>query len=94
MTIDELSSIPDEHEIWEIIGYYLAQLCSNIILMIAPDVVVIGGGVVQHRDIILYHCRKHLATTINGYVEGDWEQVIRKATLTDPGLIGAQFLGQ
>lgn len=42
---EELTVLADDNPIWEIISYYLAQLCLNITLMISPEVIILGGGI-------------------------------------------------
>lgn len=47
-----LSEIEDNHPIWKLIGYYLAQLCLNVTLIMSPEKIIIGGGIMNRR--ILY----------------------------------------
>lgn len=48
----KLHTIPDDHDIWEKVGYYLGTLCLNITYMLSPHVIVLGGGIMKRK--ILY----------------------------------------
>ena len=41
----DLSQLEPEHEAHEITSFYLGQLCANIFLTYAPDIIILGGGV-------------------------------------------------
>lgn len=49
----QLHEISDQEKIWKVLGNYLAQLCLNITLTVSPEVIVIGGGIMNRK--ILYH---------------------------------------
>ncbi|CAM3145150.1 Fructokinase [Lactococcus hircilactis] len=37
--------LPDDHPVWEIQAYYIAQIAMNTTLSFAPDQIIFGGGV-------------------------------------------------
>ncbi len=43
--------IPDDDPVWDIEAYYLAQLVRNCIQITAPNVVVMGGGVMERQSL-------------------------------------------
>ena len=54
-SIEELQNIKDDHEIWKIIGHYLAVFCANLAYTLSPEVIILGGGVMNRKilfDII------------------------------------------
>eukprot|EP00828_Plagiopyla_frontata_P019268 TRINITY_DN2464_c0_g1_i1.p2 TRINITY_DN2464_c0_g1~~TRINITY_DN2464_c0_g1_i1.p2 ORF type:complete len:190 (+),score=42.02 TRINITY_DN2464_c0_g1_i1:268-837(+) len=67
-TIDKLSEIADDDPIWQLIGNYIAQVCANIIFLCSPEVIIIGGGV-MNRNILYDIARKEFKKIINGYLE-------------------------
>jgi fructokinase len=46
-----LAEVSEDARVWKLVGYYLAQLCLNITLLLSPEVIVIGGGI-MNRTII------------------------------------------
>lgn len=52
-----VADLPDEYEyngtnIWDLIAYYLAQMCANLTYVVAPHHIVLGGGVMQRDGLI------------------------------------------
>ena len=46
-----LALVSEDARVWKLIAFYLAQLCLNITLLVSPEVIVIGGGI-MNRTII------------------------------------------
>jgi hypothetical protein len=44
-----ISDLGDTHPAWEIISYYVAQLCMIGTLMLAPELIILGGCVITGR---------------------------------------------
>lgn len=55
-----------KHEATQLVGYYLGQLAANILLMLSPERLVFGGGVMQHEPL-LDELRAEAARYLNGY---------------------------
>jgi fructokinase len=91
-----LDALPPDHPAFEIIGYYLGQLASTLILLLAPDRLVFGGGVMQQAALFpLLHATA--ASLLNAYAGlGDrlWldQAVLPPALGADAGIIGAMLL--
>ena len=66
--IEDLAKIPDEDTIWTLIAHYLAQAIVNLSLIISPERIVIGGGV-MNRKILLGMIRKEFVVLLNKYVQ-------------------------
>jgi len=95
----ELASLPDDHPVWELIGFYLAHLCVNIVLTISPEVIVLGGGVLK-REILYRIVRKQTAQLLNGYISSPLlreridEFIVQSPFGSNSGIVGALELGR
>ena len=97
----KLCSLPDSHKIWEIAAYYLAVLCVNLTYTLSPDVIILGGGIMQ-RDVLFKMCRKNFKQLNAGYVSVEKFQTdeglnayIRSSKFgSNAGIIGALLLGK
>lgn len=60
--------IPQDDPFWEIEAEYIAQCAYNTTLMLSPDVIIFGGGVMKQRHMVE---KVHQAFTrlLNGYVK-------------------------
>lgn len=100
----QLHTISNEHIMWDIIAYYLAQLCTTITLLISPEIIVLGGGVCK-RDILFIKIRKLCQEQLNGYICDDKivknidtyivsSRFNQKGSNTTSGAVGALLLGE
>ncbi|MDN6626076.1 MAG: ROK family protein [Pisciglobus halotolerans] len=59
--------LADQKEVWEMEAYYLAQALMNYTLILSPERIILGGGVM--KQLQLYPLiREELIRLINGYV--------------------------
>lgn len=91
-----LAQLKDSHRVWDIVAFYLAHLCLTLTLTMAPQVVVLGGGVMQRR-ILFPAIRKHFKSLLNGYVAVETVKDLEKyivgpPTEEAPGVLGALHL--
>lgn len=63
-----LHEIEDGDKIWEIVGFYLAQLCINLTLTISPEKIIIGGGI-SNRKILFKHIHENFIKLLAEYIE-------------------------
>lgn len=63
-----LEEVPDDSKVWKLVAFYLAQLCLNITLLLSPEVIVIGGGI-MNRKILMGLIRQEFIRMLAGYVE-------------------------
>jgi fructokinase len=66
----QLEELADDHWVWTLAADYLGQLCATITLLLSPEVIVLGGGVLQRTSLfprIRDVCLRELA----GYVQVD-----------------------
>lgn len=93
-----LAELPADHPAWEVEAEYLGQLCATLILTIAPDRIVLGGGVMQQARL-LPMIRRATIRILAGYC-GHWDEVTAVMRLTPPlhrepsGLVGAFMLAE
>lgn len=59
--------VPLTDHVWEIMAYYIAQAVVQETLMLRPNKIVLGGGVMS--DTFLTMIRKQFAELMNGYAD-------------------------
>ncbi len=94
-----LNEAAPDHPIWDILGYYLGELCATLALVASPQKIVLGGGVMSNHalfPLIRIACAKSLA----GYVQHAAVQEAGDAFIVPPalgdraGVIGALLLAR
>ena len=88
----------DNPEAWELESEYLAKGLVNMILILSPQKIILGGGV-MHQEQLFPMVRDKVRTYLNHYYETpyleDMEQYIVPASLNDnQGIMGAIRLAQ
>jgi len=67
-SVHDLPKVEEDHEVWGVCANYLAQLCLNITLLVSPEVIILGGGIMnQSRMLSLIH--KNFTKLLNNYVD-------------------------
>lgn len=91
--------LTDNDYVWELEAYYLAQAVINYILILSPQKIIMGGGVMKQKQIFpLLH--KYVKELLNEYVQNkeimeDIKNYIVPPALEDnAGLVGAIALGK
>lgn len=59
--------LPKNHEAWEMEAYYLAQALVNFILILSPEKIIMGGGVMK-QDWLLPMIREEVKKQLNKYI--------------------------
>jgi fructokinase len=94
-----LDALPSKHEAIAIVGHYLGQLAANVLLMISPERVILGGGVMSSEPL-LRETRAIAAKLLNGYggygaSAASLEQVVVAPGLGErSGIVGALVLAE
>lgn len=79
----------DDPRAWTMETRYLARGLGNIALMFRPQMIVVGGGVTEHPDL-LRNVRKELPKQIGNYIDlPDMDYYIRKSMGKMNGSLGA-----
>lgn len=92
-------AIPDDHEIWATVATELAEALVMLILTMAPQRIVIGGGIAVGRPGLLPTVIARTSALLAGYLAGhdgaDLERCIVLAGLgDDAGPLGAVALAE
>lgn len=93
-----LDRLPADHPAWEVEADYLGQLCATLILTVAPEHIVLGGGVMAEERLFA-PVRAETARRLAGYA-ALWDEAALAARITPagcagpPGLIGAYLLAE
>lgn len=89
--------LPPTHEAWALEAYYLAQMCVTAILVVSPERIILGGGVMQQRQLFpLIH--DHVQAMLGGYVQHDEilhtidQYIVPPGLGSDSGVTGALLL--
>jgi glucokinase len=80
-------------EIWDETIYYLAVGINNIINVLAPEAVILGGGVSTAGDLLLEPLRR-LVRSRNTMLPPDKINILQAALGGDSGSYGALILGR
>jgi fructokinase len=83
--------LPPDHPAWEMEAWYLAQGILAAIAMLAPQRVILGGGVPQVPGLVEATARA-LELLANGYFHAPGARLCLPALAQDAGLIGAMEL--
>ena len=99
-SVDEVPSIPDDHEVWDMVGCYLGTMCANLSLTISVEKIVIGGGVMNRGEVLFSKIRHHFLQRINKYLKHDKLNadrlsnfIVRSKFENDLGLISTCAVG-
>lgn len=84
--------LKDEEKVWEMEAYYIAQALTNIILVMSPQMIILGGGV-MHQTQLFPLIRKKTKEMLNDYIKtpeiADIDRYIVPASLNDDqGIMG------
>ena len=60
--------LPQDHIAWEIESYYIAQFIVNLILILSPEKIILGGGVMNQK-FILPIIRSQVKSLLNNYID-------------------------
>jgi fructokinase len=90
--------LPSDHPAWEIEAFYIAQSIVGAILLMSPQKVILGGGVMQQSQLFPL-IRNAVRTNLNGYVSATEilehidKYIVPPALGQQAGLCGAVALG-
>lgn len=85
--------LPEDHPIWDIQAYYIAQALMSYTLTLAPEIIVLGGGV-MNQDHLLLKIRQQYVAQMNGYMETPEpsEYIVRWGLPNKSGITGCLML--
>lgn len=90
--------LENREEVWDMEAYYIAQALMDYILILSPEMIILGGGV-MHQKQLFPLIRKYTKELLNGYIQAsvleDMDCFIVPASLNDnQGIMGALELGR
>lgn len=87
--------LSEEDPIWELQAYYIAQALVNYTLTLAPEKIILGGGV-MNQDHLLQKIRQQFVEQMAGYMETPevQEYIVRWDLPNQSGIIGSLLLGK
>jgi fructokinase len=88
-------TLPPDHPVWKLEARYLALAIVNTVYTLAPERIVLGGGVMQ-QTALFPAIRDEVRKLFNGYVGVDLlDELVTPAALgNDAGIIGAILLAR
>ena len=93
------NQLADDHPAWDLEARYLAALCLNITMTAMPELIILGGGVMQQTHLFpLIH--KYFMSLNKGYcgygqsLEQMHNFIVPSQLQPDAGIIGALILAQ
>lgn len=66
--VDSALDLPVDHEAWELEADYLAAALNNCIMVLSPQKIIIGGGVMKQPDLLV-RVRSKVIALLNGYIK-------------------------
>lgn len=96
---DRVANLHSREEVWDLEARYIAQAFRTVTYVLAPQRIIVGGGVLQH-DGLLDLVRSHLSRELAGYgmaalAGSDLANYVVEPELgQDAGLIGAIAIAQ
>ena len=94
-----LADLPAGHDAFTVEADYLGQLCATLILTVAPEHIVLGGGVMAQESLFPM-VRAQTLRRLAGYAALWADPAVAEARITPPGcveapgLIGAYLLAE
>ena len=90
--------LSDRPEVWDLEAEYIAIALVNYTMMLSPELIILGGGVMHQEKLILPRVHKRYKELLNGYIETEQtmnpEKYIVYQSLNDnQGLLGAAVIG-
>jgi fructokinase len=62
-------NLPENSPIWDTVAHALGQLAHILVVSVAPQRILIGGGVVSAQPHLFPRIRSCFATSLNGYLD-------------------------
>jgi fructokinase len=63
-------TLPVDHPAWDLEARYTASALTTLVMVLSPDRLILGGGVMQ-AEHLLPLVRRHLQRSLGGYVQAD-----------------------
>lgn len=95
---EKAANLQDNAQVWALESYYIAQALVNYIMVLSPEKIILGGGVMKQKQLFPL-IRKQVAQMINGYLKTkeleDLDNYIVPNSLNEnQGILGALELAK
>ncbi len=94
-SVHEVKNVSENDDVWDTVGYYLAQQCIAILYLLSSQKIIIGGGLINNNGF-LNAIRKHFVVLNGGYIDNAIlkedtvsEYIVRSAFKNDTGVLAA-----
>ena len=81
--------LADNERVWDMEAYYLAQALMNYILILSPQRIIMGGGVMKQQHLFP-RIRKYVQEFLNGYVQK--KEILKKIDKIVVGILIAVII--
>lgn len=91
-------ALPADHKAWHWEAYYLGQAIASAVLLLSPQNVILGGGVMKQQQLFPL-IRQQVQQRLNGYVQAEAilsgidDYIVPPGLGDNAGLTGALALG-
>lgn len=90
--------LADDIRVWELEAYYIAQALTTYILVLAPEKIILGGGV-MHQQQLFPLIRSEVKTLLADYISTSQidnidDYIVPAGLKDDQGIIGCLVLGR
>jgi fructokinase len=63
------AALPEDSPVWDTVAHALGQLAHILVLSVAPQRILMGGGVLSAQPHLFPRIRSSFATSLNGYLD-------------------------
>lgn len=78
-------------ELWNFVSDYIAQAICNYLMILSPEVIILGGGVMKHEGLI-DSIRTQVDKKLNGYLNYPELKIVKPQLSDQQGIKGAMTL--
>lgn len=88
-------NLPKDHPVWDIQAFYIAQALMSYTLIVAPEKIILGGGV-MNQEHLLKKIRQSFQEQLNGYVVAPTldEYIVKWGLPNESGIYGSLLLAK
>lgn len=85
----------ENHPVWDMQAYYIGQALMNYTLTLAPEKIILGGGV-MNQEHLLNKIRRQFVKQMAGYMETPEvnDYIVRWGLPNQSGILGSLLLGR
>lgn len=93
LTAAAMDGDPIAREVWKVVGDEIGAMLANIVWLLNPDHIVIGGGIADARELLFGPLRESLRSRTMPLIHENL-QIVRATLGNDAGMIGSAALAR